>query len=131
MIYTSYFAQMKKLIKNDLTPIAICGKSPDWYNGLEYKKLAPKLYFFKIWKETGDNAYYVKHYREDILDKLNPHNVVKELQELSNKDKDIVLLCYEKPDDFCHRHIVSLWLNCNNINCEEWRENNERNGIII
>ena len=36
MIYTSYFAKMKDLPDN-IVPISIAGKSPDWYNGLEYK----------------------------------------------------------------------------------------------
>ena len=36
MIYTSYFAKVKDLPKS-IVPIAICGKSPDWWDGLEYK----------------------------------------------------------------------------------------------
>lgn len=121
MIYTSYFSKIKELVQNSITPIAICGKSPDWYNGLEYKKLAPKLYFFKIWKENHDNAYYVDHYRKDVLDKLNVKQVVDELKQISNNNENIALICYEKPEDFCHRHLVSQWLNYNNIKCEEWR----------
>ena len=38
MIYTSYFGKLKSLPKN-IIPIAICAKSPNFYNGLEYKKL--------------------------------------------------------------------------------------------
>ena len=37
-----------------------------------------------------------------------------------NKDIDIALLCYEKPDDFCHRHLVADWLNKNGYKCEEY-----------
>lgn len=40
-IYTSYFVKINKLHK-DVVPVAICGKCPDWYNGYQYKKLAPK-----------------------------------------------------------------------------------------
>ena len=39
-IYTSYFANLKNLPDN-VCPISICGKAPDWYKGLQYKKLAP------------------------------------------------------------------------------------------
>ena len=33
----------------------------------------------------------------------------------------IALICYEKPTDFCHRHLVADWFNKNGILCEEWR----------
>lgn len=45
MIYTSYFAKLKELEKHNIIPISICGKAPDWYKGLQYKKLAPKYGF--------------------------------------------------------------------------------------
>ena len=44
-VYTSYFAKLKKL-PDTIVPISICGKAPDWYTGLQYKKLAPKYGFF-------------------------------------------------------------------------------------
>ena len=50
MIYTSYFAKLKSLPDN-IVPISICGKAPDWYKGLQYKKLAPKYDFFMKWKK--------------------------------------------------------------------------------
>lgn len=49
MLYTTYFAKLKSLPEN-VVPIAICGKTPDWYTGLQYKKLAPKWGFFSEWK---------------------------------------------------------------------------------
>ena len=51
MIYTSYFAKLKSLPEN-IIPISICGKAPDWYKGLQYKKLAPKYDFFMEWKKN-------------------------------------------------------------------------------
>lgn len=53
MIYTSYFANLRN-IPSDIVHISICGKAPDWYSGLQYKKLAPKWKFFKVYKETGN-----------------------------------------------------------------------------
>ena len=70
MIYTSYFENINSL-PSHIIPIAICGKSPDWYNGLKYKKLAPKLSFFNIWKETHDNEYYTKNFNNKLLSILN------------------------------------------------------------
>lgn len=135
MIYTSYFAKLKKLPSNYI-PIAICGKSPNWYKGLQYKKLAPKYDFFMKWKENHDNDYYIKCFNEQVLKDKNPYQVVQELYNLLDKDTinllslsncpfwenqqiHLVLICYEKPEDFCHRTLVSKWFKQNNIKCEE------------
>ena len=122
MIYTSYFAKLKTLPAT-VIPVAICGKAPQWYNGLQYKKLAPKYDFFMEWKRNHDNDYYIRCFNEQVLSKLDAYTVARELTELTNatnKDADIALLCYEKPTDFCHRHLVSEWLNSNGIQCKEW-----------
>ena len=122
MIYTSYFAKLSKLPAN-IIPIAICGKSPEWYKGIQYKKLAPKWSFFSIWKETHDNEYYIKHFNEEVLNPLNANDVINELYSLAgkNQDADIVLICYEKPGDFCHRHLVADWLTRNGYPVEEYK----------
>lgn len=122
MVYTSYFAKLNKLPR-DIIPISICGKAPTWYGGLQYKKLAPKYDFFMKWKETHDNDYYIEHFQTEVLDELNIDKVIDELGYLISYDqsKDICLLCYEKPTDFCHRHLVSDWLNKNGIMCEEYK----------
>ena len=117
MIYTSYFAKLNKLPPN-VVPISICGKAPAWYNGLQYKKLAPKYSFFSEWKKNGDNNYYIEHFNDEVLSTLSPQTVYNELLKLSG-GKDIALICYEKPTDFCHRHLVAEWLTANNITCDE------------
>ena len=118
MIYTSYFANMKN-IPSDVVPIAICGKAPDGYKGLQYKKLAPMLGFFLVWQRNHDNAYYTKRYHEEVIDQLDIREVLLDLHKMSG-GKDMVLLCYEKPGDFCHRHIVRAWLKSNGILSEEF-----------
>lgn len=134
MLYTSYFAKLKSLPEH-IIPISICGKAPDWYKGLQYKKLAPKYDFFMEWKKNHNNDYYIKCFNEQVLDKLNVDDVVKELDSLLidvtatlNYKVDsmlvprIALVCYEKPSDFCHRHLVADWLNKNGIPCKEWSD---------
>jgi hypothetical protein len=134
MIYTSYFAKLNKLPSN-IIPISICGKAPDWYKGLQYKKLSLKYDFFMKWKETYDNNYYIEHFKNEVLDELDLNRVMNELlviipfeiKEIMqspiwvNEDYHICLMCYEKPSDFCHRHLVSDWLNENDIICEEYK----------
>ena len=108
MIYTSYFAKLKSL-PNNVIPISICGKAPDWYKGLQYKKLAPRYDFFMKWKENHNNDYYIKCFNEQVLNNLNPMRVYQELCSLAKSD-DIALIYYEKPSAFCHRHLVAGWL---------------------
>ena len=121
MIYTSYFAKLKSLPEN-IIPISICGKAPDWYNGLQYKKLAPKYEFFMKWKENHNNDYYIKCFNEQVLNKLDPMRVYQELCSLAKSD-EFALICYEKPSDFCHRHLVSEWLKERGFDIEEWAYN--------
>lgn len=125
MIYTSYFAKIKDLEKNNIIPISICGKAPDWYKGLQYKKLAPKYRFFMEWKKNHDNDYYIEHFQAEVLDQLDATDVILDFSRLSYGfnvgENDIALICYEKPLDFCHRHLVAEWLNQNGYKCEEWR----------
>lgn len=110
-IYTSYYANLKKISQSypEIVPISIAGRCPDWYLGAQYKKLAPKYWFFQQWKENHDNDFYIRNFRSEVLDNLDRTQVWLDLHEISD-GKDIVLLCYEKPSDFCHRHLVAEWL---------------------
>lgn len=129
MIYTSYFAQLKNLPSN-IIPISICGKAPNWYTGLQYKKLAPKYDFFQEWKKNHDNDYYIKCYKEQVLDKLDILTVIRDLVDLLPADGStarhtIALICYEKPEEFCHRHLVADWLNENGFQTKEWSKGDD------
>ena len=110
MIYTGYYACLNKYIDAGLVPISIAGKAPEFYHGDEYKVLAPKYDFFIRWKRGEiDNFKYVELYNKEVLSKLDAIDVCIDLYNISNGN-DIVLLCYEKPGDFCHRHIVADWI---------------------
>lgn len=124
MIYTSYFAKLNSLPKN-IIPISICAKVPDWYKGLQYKKLAPTYDILIKYKQDGDKEDYIRNFQEQVLNRLNTSEVVFDLGRLADKDGtyysfDICLLCYEKPSDFCHRYLVSDWLNKAGFKCKEW-----------
>lgn len=121
MIYTSYFAKIKELERNNIIPISICAKVPDWYKGLQYKKLAPSYSLLMDWKRYHNEQYYIEYFGKYILSKLDPSTTYLELCELVGST-NIALICYEKPSDFCHRHLVAEWLNQNGFKCEEWRK---------
>lgn len=47
-----------------------------------------------------------------MLKLLTIENVLEDLANLAGGDLDkVILLCYEKPTDFCHRHLVADWIN--------------------
>lgn len=124
-MYTGYYSQLKKYLADGLYPVSIAGKCPDWYHGAEYKKLAPKWEFFNEWKNgshKGDNDYYIKHFNEEVLDKLRAEDVINDLKQFGLL-QNIILLCYEKPTDFCHRHLVADWLNKNGLYVQEYSLN--------
>lgn len=86
VIYTSYFAKINKLPAS-IVPISIAAKPPAGYAGLQYKKLAPKYGFFMEWKRTHDDLYYIKCFKEQVLDRLTVEGVLEELRVLvSNTD---------------------------------------------
>lgn len=139
MIYTTYFANIKNLPSN-VIPVSIAGKAPIGYAGAEYKKLAPKWSFFSVWKETQDNDYYIKHFNEEVLNKLSISRLRTGLQMLlpyeikeqmktefwNNEEFHLALVCYEKPGAFCHRHLVADWLTQHGFPCLEWTEANKK-----
>lgn len=117
-IYTTYFAKTKFLTE-DVVPIAICAKLPRGYNGLQYKKLAPKYETLTNYKNDGDWERYDEEYTRTILDQLNPDAVINDLRKLS-QGKDIALVCYEKDQKECHRGLVAEWLKQSGYSCSEY-----------
>ena len=122
MIYTTYFAKLKKLPDN-IIPIAICAKPPKGYTGAIYRPLAPKYDFFQKYKNTGDVGEFTENYIGQVLNKLNPVSVVTNLYYqvgMAPNTCDIALVCFEKSTDFCHRHLVAEWLTTAGYECKEW-----------
>lgn len=94
---TSYFASSLWHGKN---AVAISQGVPRWYKGRVYKPLAPSWQLVRI---KDENEYTIR-YKQEVLSKLSQEQVIKDLGE------DAILLCWEKPEDFCHRRLVAEWL---------------------
>lgn len=118
-IYTTYFDNVINL-PSDIAPISIALKPPKEWNGLQYRKLAPKEEFFYKWRENRDNEYYIEHFNSEVLAILDANIVLEELQGLANGYDSIALVCYELPNEFCHRHLISQWLMLNGFEVEEY-----------
>lgn len=115
MIFTSYFENIKNIPTGfGLKLISIARGTPHWFDGEKAPEFFPDWDIIKLVKNDKSRsarAKYVSEY-EKILNKLNP-------KKLGRLYQNCVLLCYEKPDDFCHRHIISRWFNQNGIECKE------------
>jgi uncharacterized protein (DUF488 family) len=107
MIYTSYFSS-KKYNKENGISIARYNK---FWDGESYPLLYPSASLLTWWKGIPKEAakedwftdQYEQAYFKETLELLDPHKVAAELE-------GKVLLCYEKSEDFCHRHLVAEWL---------------------
>lgn len=116
MIYTSYFSS-KKYKQED--GVSIARWAPFWH-GYNFQQLAPSIELLRWWKslppEDQEKAEYRQYYKDlytqQILSKLNSAKVAEILEGKT-------LLCFEKPEDFCHRHIVAEWLRKAGFECEE------------
>lgn len=104
LVKTSYFANWRN-VKN---PLSIAGKPPDWYDGPEYKFLAPKYDFFMAYKQGDlDEEGYTKEFQEQVLNQLDARETYHYLTKTYGKE--VTLLCYENPGEFCHRRLVANW----------------------
>lgn len=107
-VYTSYFAKLDKIPK-DIYPIAISCTVPNWVNIARYVPLAPPYSLLSRYKKDKDSIAFEVEFRETVLGHLEKEKVLNQLEQISN-GKDVVLMCYEKRGDFCHRHLVASWL---------------------
>lgn len=116
-LYTSYFAKMSKLGSDGklFVSIAVAGV-PKWfpYTCLVYPKLAPSWDLVMGIKNSmiSWSEYEHRYYKEKDFE----HNRLKymvDLMKLSelHGGKDLVLLCFERSGDNCHRHLVAKQLN--------------------
>lgn len=101
-IYTGNFANLKKYTKSGLHPISIA-LSSRYFSGDLYRPLNPDKSFL-----YDDEKSYIPKFNKK-LSNLNPYRVFDDLKNIGNK-KNVVLLCHEGEDKFCHRHLVAKWL---------------------
>ncbi|MCM1361744.1 MAG: DUF488 domain-containing protein [Clostridiales bacterium] len=112
-IYTSYFGNLKKLYAAGIEPIGIARWQPKWFFGRNMKHLAPTAYMLS---DSCSQEDYVKLYGE-ILKHLDLEQLKRDFETIGH---DVALCCYEKPDDFCHRHLLAEYLNKNGWDVKEF-----------
>lgn len=111
MIYTSYYAKMRNHY-SEFTLVSISTSTPSWFPvGLpKIQELVPGWDLVNGIKSGSiDWSEYTKRYIAK-LETLGRDKVLHLIKQYEALGKDVVLLCYEKPGDNCHRHILSEWL---------------------
>lgn len=80
------------------------------FEGKAIPQLAPKREFWNVWhnnigkiSETENTRYYIQEYYKQVLSKVNIEDLLKD-------EKDPILLCFEKGQQFCHRHVLAEYI---------------------
>ena len=124
MIYTGYYSKIKEHADSGLTLLSISRTKPEFAKScIDIPQLFPSnkiLWDYK--KGKIDEMEYTSKYL-DQLNELGVDRIIKMIQIFGD---NVVLLCWESPEKFCHRHILADYINKNsNINVEEFGKEKE------
>lgn len=107
-IYTSYFGNSKALAKNNIMIVSIACWQPRFLSiPCVMSNVAPTPWMVK----KASHQQYLDAYQQ-ILSKVDPYEFINSLERISG-GRDVALCCYEKPGDFCHRHLLAEYLTKN------------------
>lgn len=124
MIYTGYYSKVKEYADSGLILLSISRTKPEFAKScIDIPQLFPSnkiLWDYK--KGKIDEMEYTSKYL-DQLNELGVDRIIKMIQIFGD---NVVLLCWESPEKFCHRHILADYINKNsNINVEEFGKEKE------
>lgn len=126
MIYTSYYSNYRNFISG-FKIVRISLWPPKYKYDVRIDKVAleltPSSKLLLAMKEKRITRQQYDDYFNNQLCKLNSVDV-------ANRYNDSVMICYEKPSDHCHRHLVRRWLNDNGIECEELPNPSHRKSYV-
>lgn len=105
-IFTSNFAKAKSLDSSKYLVVAISRYVPKGYSGARELRFAPSRRLLMSYKKGLSSELYTKAFYNELIDEENVYSVFKDLSRLS-QGRDIVLCCYEKAGDFCHRRLIA------------------------
>ena len=112
---TSYFANFRKLDKNKYIAVSIARITPVGID-IKVEEFAPeKSTLFNYKNGKINEEQYTKEYTEQLDELFDDGIMVNTLSRLNDVEKrynkEVVLLCYEGKEKFCHRHILSKYIN--------------------
>ena len=111
MIYTGYYSKIKEYADSGLILLSISRTKPEFAKScIDIPQLFPSnkiLWDYK--KGKIDEMEYTSKYL-DQLNELGVDRIIKMIQIFGD---NVVLLCWESPEKFCHRHILADYINKN------------------
>lgn len=120
IIYTSYFANVRKLAASGIKPMSISLYPPRYFQGTRLYNVAPTKSILFAKNQTHEQ--YTQRYINEVLSKIDAKTFVEQLECMSG-GMDVALCCFEVPSAFCHRHILADWLHDQlGIDVKEWNE---------
>lgn len=123
-IYTSYFGNINNLIKNNIIPIGVCCYPPNDFKGVNLTSIAPTPDILNNCR--SNHQEFRKRYKAEVLSIFKDPNLFIDRLRFITDNKDCALCCFEKPDEFCHRHLIADWLNETlNLDVHEYSKTNE------
>lgn len=120
-IFTGYIAKTKYYRNKGLFTILICRWKPKFYifdpnypeNHQWWTALSPPELTLKTIKgKEIDWVEYTHQYLNYLNSKFTKEGLIASLSKCADYyNKDLVLLCYEKDSNQCHRGLLAHWLN--------------------
>lgn len=108
-IFTSYFSRAKGLDVTRYFVVSIARFQPKDFFAYPCLALAPSAELLLQYKNGLSRGVYEECYRHDVLESQDIHKVFEGLAKLAN-GRDIVLCCYERPFQFCHRRLLARYV---------------------
>ena len=94
--------------------VAISRKAPDYFQGKRDTRFAPTWDMLNQYHDDKDEELYTRKYLK-ILSQYSAQDVADQFPD------GTIFLCYEAPNDFCHRHIFADWLRAYaDVEIDEW-----------
>lgn len=132
-VYTGYFARMKDYIKAGFTKfISISVYQPKFVIGQSQIKKCI-AYTDSLGRSINlmpdKNELLLMKKEENIARYINRYGLVLaqyKVEDIWEAFHGGILLCYEKYDNFCHRHLISMWLKSFGYKSEEFIINSSK-----
>lgn len=113
VLRTGYFAKAKEYADAGFALVSIALKQP-WFLPKDLRlfqlmHLAPSEELLAL-KDRPD--LYAPKYMAEVLEENSAEAMLSRFQHIAEEAKTnkVVLLCWEAPGKFCHRHLVASWL---------------------
>ena len=105
-IYTTNYTKASRLTEKYYLKVSISLYRPRDFKGMQIQSFAPTKELLEDYKNGLSAEQYEIRYREQI-NKLTDIYSFFQIMAKQAKGRNILLLCYEKKNAFCHRHILS------------------------